>query len=481
MDQGTPRTIPVTRTVFALVAMFALLHVAGTRDWLSELTRPVVVGGLKWIGVAATDSAGELLLGRLHIPWTRDCAGLNILTTLWAIILWVNRAEPLSRRYWGRLSLGFPMAFFVNVARIFTLIGYRHAFFPAVESPQLHYFIGFLWVMPCLPFFVPQGERNTGRYLMETLFIVTALSLVSPFVSAPGGSLVTLSTLLLLAKGRFAATLPSNRRLAAVVWIATAAFIAMAKMESLWIPWLVLCPWFSPSGIRHNASAWGLVLGTIPMVSMHPLARGLVIASALMEIWKLLRARPAVEVSVPAEPPLNRVSAILTPVGLTAIFLLPFGVSVISSLLIPSVRPPAGVMARQLEANTFQLHLVSQPHDVDLDWFGPSGNGRHHTLSVCMRYRGIALRPSGIDPAVLTDGKVWMREFFLQDGRLLTNYPAYLRRTFLPWTPAGVHLIASALADHMSATLFAKSSLELATQVSQLNNSPPQHPKQATF
>lgn len=469
MDQGTPRTIPVTRTLFALAAMFALLHVAGTRDWLSELTRPVVVGSLKLIGVAATDAAGELLLGRLHIPWTRDCAGLNILTTLWAIILWVNRAEPLSRRYWVRLSLGFPMAFFVNVARIFTLIGYRHAFFPAVESPQLHYFIGFLWVMPCLPFFVPQGERNTGHYLMETLFIVTALSLVSPFVSAPGGSLVTLSTLLLLANGRFAATLPSNRRVAAVLWIATAAFIAMAKMESLWIPWLVLCPWFSPAGILHNASAWGLVLGTIPMVSMHPVARWLVIASALLEIWKLLRTRPAVEESMPARPPANPVPAILTPIGLTAAFLFPFVTSVISGLLIPSLRPPTGVMARELGANTFQLHLVGQAHNVELDWFGPSGEGRHHTLSVCMRYRGIVLRPSGIEPSVLTDGKVWMREFFLQDGSLLTDYPAYLRRTFLPWTPAGVHLIASTPVDSVSAILFAQSSLQLATQVSQLN------------
>ncbi len=481
MDQGTPRTIPVTRTVFALAAMFALLHVAGTRDWLSELTRPLVVGILTGIGVAATDSAGELVVGRLHVPWTRDCAGLNILMTLWAIILWVNRAEPLSRRYWVRLALGFPMAFLANVARIFTLIGYRHAFFPAVESPQLHYFIGFLWVMPCLPFFVPRGARNTGHYLMETLFIVTALSLVSPFVSAPGGSLVTLSTLLLLAKGRFASTLPPERRFAAVVWIAAAAFIAVAKMESLWIPWLLLCPWFSPAGIGGNASAWGLVLGTIPMVSMHPLARWLVIACALLEVWKLLDARPIVEKSVPAGLPVNFVPEILKPVGLTAIFLIPFAASVIGGLLIPSLRPPAGVMARELGANTFQLHLVGQPHDVELDWFGPSGDGRHHTLSVCMRYRGIVLRSSGIDPSVLTDGKIWMREFFLQDGKLLTDYPTYLRRTFLPWTPAGVHIIASAPADHVSATLFAQSALQLATQVSQLNHSPSRQPKHAAF
>jgi len=469
MDQGTPRSGTVTRTLFALAAMFVLLHFAGTRDWLSELTRPVVVGSLKLIGVAATDAAGELVLGRLHIPWTRDCAGLNILMTLWAIILWVNRTEPLSRRYWLRLALGLPIAFFANVARIFTLIGYRQVFFPAVESPQLHYFIGFLWVMPCLPLFVPRAGRKPGCYLLETLYIVTALSLVSPFVQAPGGSLVTLSALLLLAKGRFTVTLQTSRQVAALVWIAAAVFIAVAKMESLWIPWLLLCPWFIPAGLCRNVSAWGLLCGTVPMVSMHPLARWLVLACALIVIWKLLRAPSPAEEPTPAGRPASQGLATLTQVGLAVVFLIPFAASVISSLLLPSVRPPTGVMARELGPNTFQLRLVGQPHDMELDWFGPSGDGRHHTLSVCMRYRGVVLQPSGVHAAVLTDGKVWMCEFFFQRDRLLTNYSTYLRSTFLPWSPAGVHMIASAPTTSSSATRFAETALRLATELAQLN------------
>jgi len=62
-----------------------------------------------------------------------------------------------------------------------------------------------------------------------------------------------------------------------------------------------------------------------------------------------------------------------------------------------------------------------------------------------------------------------VREFFLQDGGLIAVYPAYLRSTFMPWSPAGVHLIASAApCDTVSSTSFAESSLKFARQVGRL-------------
>lgn len=128
-------------------------------------------------------------------------------------------------------------------------------------------------------------------------------------------------------------------------------------------------------------------------------------------------------------------------------------------------------MAREIAANTFELRLVGQPGNVDLVWYGPSGDGRHHTLPVCMLYRGITLKPSDTEPSVLTDGKVWMREFFLQRGSLMDDYPAYVRNTFLPWSTAGVHVIASASTDSQSAEAFANSTVQLATQLSQLDAS----------
>lgn len=49
------------------------------------------------------------------------------------------------------------------------------------------------------------------------------------------------------------------------------------------------------------------------------------------------------------------------------------------------------------------------------------------------------------------------------------DYSAYLGSTFLPWSPAGVHIIASAPVDSISARLFAASALQLANQLGHLN------------
>jgi len=300
MAQGTARPSPVTRTVVAVAAVFALLHLAGTSDWLSDLTRPVVVGGLKLLGLLAQDAGDHLIAGRLRVPWTRDCAGVNILTMLWAVTLWANRAERVSGRFWLRLALAGPAALAANVARILTLLAYRSAFFPSVESPQLHYFIGFLWVIPCLPFFVPRAGRKPGRYLLDTLFLAAALSLVSPFVPAPGGSLVTAATLLLVAQSQYTPRL-GRRRGAMFWWVLAGVLIAIASMESLWLPWLLLSPWFIPRDVRRRAIKLLLLLGTIPLVAMHPVARWLVLAAAAFEVWALYReGAPAGKRSNPA-------------------------------------------------------------------------------------------------------------------------------------------------------------------------------------
>ena len=60
---------------------------------------------------------------------------------------------------------------------------------------------------------------------------------------------------------------------------------------------------------------------------------------------------------------------------------------------------------------------------------------------MCLKYRGIELTEVEGSPLVLTDGTHWFREFFLQDGHLLPDYPAYVRSTFIPWSDPGVHLI----------------------------------------
>lgn len=468
MAQPTPHANSLTRTVVALVAVCALLHLAGTNDLVSNITRPLVVGLLNLLGSSAQDAGGELILGRMHVPWTRDCAGVNILTMLWVVTLWANRAEPFSGRYWLRLAFAVPAALGANICRILTLLGYRYLLFPAVETPQLHYFIGFLWVIPCLPLFVPRAGRDFGRYLLETIFLVAALSLLSPFVFAPGGSLVTIATLLLVAESRYC-PLQAGRRYAGMAWVLAAVCIAAASMESLWLPWLLLSPWFGQRDLRRAPGRLLLVLGTIPLVAMHPVARWFVVAAAGLEVWTL-RKGP----SKGAEPDGQRSPAVsflglCARGGLVGLLVLPFLSSSLTGMFRSGLRPPAGAMWRVLSVNTYQVRLVGQPGDVELLWYGPSGDGRHHTLPVCMRYRGTELKPSRVESSVMTDGKLWMREFFLQRGALLTDYPAYLRHTLLPWSSAGVHIIASAPVDSLSAKAFADSTMELAVQLNQLD------------
>lgn len=468
MAQPDSKPGSVTRTGIALMAVFALLQLAGTTDLLSNVTRPIVVGLLKLGGVSAQDGSHELMVGRMSVPWTRDCAGVNILTVLWAVILWANRSEPLSRRYWFRLVLAVPTALVVNIARIFTLIGYRYAFYPSVESPQLHYFIGFLWVIPGLPFFVPRGGRTLGRYFLETLYLVAALALLSPFVPAPGGTLVSLATLLHVAQARYKPVSPAGIRAAPWLWLLAALFIAVAGMESLWLPWLLACPWFMEMRRLRNPVRAFLLLGTIPLMSMHPFGRLLVFAAALHEIYCLWAAGPAAD-TAPQDPlPRLRFARYAGEAGIALMLVCPFLAPSVAGLTRPKLRPPTGVMARALADNTYQLRLIGQPAEVEMMWYGPSGDGRHHTLPVCMRYRGVELKPSGTEPSVMTDGKNWMREFFLHRGELLTDYRAYLRHTLWPWSPAGVHLISVGPVKNMSASAFARQSLAVARELESL-------------
>jgi len=94
---------------------------------------------------------------------------------------------------------------------------------------------------------------------------------------------------------------------------------------------------------------------------------------------------------------------------------------------------------------------------VNLAWYEPSRDGRHHTLEVCLRYRGVTLLPT-THGAVMTDGKSWLREYFLLGDELVLDYRTYLRRTLLPFSRAGVHVIAVGPRAGMSAEAFAAES-----------------------
>ena len=82
-----------------------------------------------------------------------------------------------------------------------------------------------------------------------------------------------------------------------------------------------------------------------------------------------------------------------------------------------------------------------------------------------MKYRGFDLHPSGEDAKVMTDGELWMREFFIVDGKLLDSHMAYVLSTIGPGKSAGVHLIFVSMKASMTAQEFEKTTRELADRL----------------
>ncbi len=437
--------------------VLGLMQFTGATEALSWLTRPAVTAILHVFGGTATDGGTYLLIGKLRVPWSRDCAGFDVLLVLWGLVLWSSRQDPVSWRFWLRMALAVPAAVLANIARVITIIAWRQAFYPAVESPQMHYFIGFLWLLPLLALFVPRGGRPFSEYAVETSMLAAALSLVAPQASAPGGAWVTVCAILLLAAQSWRSLSGAFDITWAVLWFGAAAFIAGAAMESLWLPWLLLCPWCFPR--RWLLSPAILLLpGTMPVFAMN--YAWFILPGIAAALW-MLRSTP-----------IHAHQAIAmqwrTALPLLVMMLVPFTASTLGPALHTSPSPPAGLMAWKYDQSSYLLRFPAQPSDLVVTWNAPNGSGRHHTLSVCFRYRGLVTKPEPSCPGIETDGQKWLSEAFLMPGGKLVDYSGYLRATLLPFTSAGIHLIATAPKNSMPATEFDRLSREYFQRVASL-------------
>lgn len=432
-NSGSSKSLILTLGSLGLILV--LLYTANTVDFLSGLTRPLVVLIIRLFGFSAGEHADFLQLGHLHVPWTGDCAGLNIFAILLAVTLWSYRNGPFDGRFWLRLILIFPLAFLANLARIFTLIGLRWWLYPATESAQLHYFIGFLWVLPVLGLLL-RRPAGTPRmlFILEILRIAALLSLLAPFVSAPGGLLVSACSLILLARCDWKPVTGWLDVLLYAGWMAAGFFIASARMESLWIPWLLVCPGFLPAQpLRWLTLLW-LLPGTVPLFAMGKVAPFLLVPGIVIEVWLMFRGGVSHQSKNPGEAPL------LAVVALFQIF--PFLAALGAATGQPPWPPPVGTMSYRAPDQSWVVRVIGQPPDLRIFWYDPDEGGRHHTLQVCLQYRGHNAKPTS-DGRVLEYEGDWLTEFFLMpDGRLI-DYKEYLRATFWPFTSSGVHVIAS--------------------------------------
>ena len=442
-----------------LGVIFLLLHLANLTEVLSYLSRPLVTGAAAVFGIEAVNRGTDIVLGDLVLPWTQDCSGVNTLIILWGVTLWANRHRSFDRILVLRLLLCVPAALLANMFRIFTLAGYRYLFYPAWESEELHYLVGFLWLIPFLFLFVDDLRHMNRARWVEIVHLSLALALVAPAIFSPGGSLVALSTLFYLAHSRASEVAPRRLIIAYLGWGLAALMIAWSEMESLWIPWLLLCPRLVSWRLLSSWTGIVILTGTMSLLAMRPEWQILVSVALAYRLYLSIREKQQQPGASPVNPGIPEV-ATLALLGMA-----PFALSALIGISHLIERPPAGLMTRQLTFNSYQLMLTGQPADLRMYWYGAFGDGRHHSLASCMRFRGLIMEPVPGQEEVLTGGKMWMRDFFIHEGKLMSGYGDYLLASFSPFSTPGVHLILDAPADAMSAAYFSQASQLLAKRI----------------
>lgn len=462
LPEISPRTF---RTLLAAAVVALAMHFTQSQDYLKDYTKPVVIGILQLCGLQANDLGASLNIGSLNVPWTRDCAGVNLLLIMLALAIWVNRQEPAGPKFWIRIACMLPAALAANVLRVLTLIAYRQVAAPSVESPQTHYFMGLVWIVPFITLVTPRAGRPASQALLETLHAAAVVALLAPMTGMPNGSLITLAAVFALTQSEFRPDRPALRGWLTAAWILAGAGIAAVNMESFWLPWLLVCPLFLDFRWAFSLTGITVLLSSHAIFAMQSWAVP-VAGTALALAWfgpAWLRQTPS---SPDAEPsPAVSGSSRCRPALAAACvlgFILPFTASTLLSAGQEKWAPAASVQSRPIQSDGFEVLLPGQSNRIALACYGPPGRDRHHTIKVCLKYRGIDVIPTESDTHIFTDGKHWLAEYFYQDGNLISTYASYLQRTFRPGSDPGVHLIFISPMEKMTQAAFATEARELA-------------------
>lgn len=453
---------PTLRTTIAASIIATAVHFTQSRDLLVDYTRPVVMTALRLLGIHAVDRGELMAVGTLHVPWTRDCAGINLLLILLALAVWVNRQEQHAGHFWLRVLSMIPAALAANVLRVLTLIAYRTLAYPGIESPQTHYFIGFLWLVPLVAFITPKDDRAKCSGIMETLHAAAVVSLLAPMSGTPNAELITVAAMVCLAQCRMGA----SSRAMMFLWLACGIGVAIVSMESFWLPWLLVCPMLVD--IRRLRLFHGISLFcTHSLIAMQPwawwLAGAGVIVACLSRGEKVVSwlAKKSQHDEVSQE---TLVSPLERQATFFAALTLPFLASTLLSLGQETWTPPDTVESKPINQSGYEIRLRGQPANIGLACYAAASRDRHHTVKVCLKYRGIEVESHRECPLVFTEGRHWFREFFLQDGQMLPDYAAYVKSTFRPWSDPGVHLIFVSLREKQTPEAFSAACEQLAAQ-----------------
>lgn len=362
--------------------------------------------------------------------------------------MWTHRNTLPGLALVLRLSACVPIALLVNVARILTLAGYRYLVYPDWETPELHYLIGFLWILPFVPLLLPRKESGTLGF--DTAYTIVVLAVLAPALAEPGGWLLLLCSALVLAVHEVQPV--TRARLAGIgVWLLAGIYIFASATESLWLPWLLLCPLLVPARLWRHPAFIALLPGTVSIIALHETTAYIAAVPAVVFAYMVL-----IREGVATRPPYQRLTAVtvlarsLVVAGLAMAMVLPS----IARPVIDVQPPPARLMAQQVAENGFRINTVGQSPVLSAFWFGPFSDGRHHSLRSCLKFRGISLEPSDEADHVFESGDKYLAEFFIHRGRLHDSYRSYLLHSVVPFSDPGVHLVFEAPRSEMTAGQF---------------------------
>lgn len=297
---------------------------------------------------------------------------------------------------------------------------------------------------------------------METLHAAAVVSLLAPMSGTPNATLISLAAVICLSLCR----VRESSRTMLYLWLVGGIAIAIVSMESFWLPWLLLCPLvvdLRKLRLFHSTC----LLCTHSLIAMQPWAWWLAIAGVVVSQRSKVGiggSLPANKIQAGEEDRKMIVSSLEKQAAFFASLALPFTASTLLSLGQAAWTPPTTVEARPINQSGYEIRMRGQPEHIGLACYAAASRDRHHTVKVCLKYRGIEVASVEKTPLVFTEGRHWFREFFLQDGHLLTDYAAYVKSTFRPWSDPGVHLIFVSLCEKQSPAEFSAACEQLADQ-----------------
>jgi exosortase/archaeosortase family protein len=431
--------------------------------WLGAGVLHLVVMLLAMIGAPVQFTEHTLVVGTLQVPWSDDCAGVAYFAILPLVACWSSWSAVGPTSLWRILGMPLVLACMLNLLRVASIVLCRWWLLPEVESQQLHFFLGFVWLLPALWLLLPPARARHAW--LSALHLSALLAMLTPQLQAPGGALIALTSVLILC---LRISKPDGKPIAPpgwithTLWFLAAGWIILSRMESLWLPWLLMWPGLCDR--RPILMVWLLLPATLPMAAMHGLWSWLVFSPVCLLAGQTLARRLSIKIPSNESMPRPWQAQALW----TCALLLPFVIlNLGADKEQPLDQPPSIIRSERIAEGRHVLHLSEQPDNMRTDWISPQQGGRHHTLRVCMAYRGEHLHGIEGAPTVLTDGRVWRREYFLVNGRLLENYQDYLLHTFLPGSSVGVHLIFSVNAGTMRAREFESKARDLAHRIHQ--------------